>query len=84
MYVKKESLKNYPKFQPRCKNFPELASKSCEIQPDPEDSCCKIMTCPDPKAMDDLKPVGLPFDGCTYKNTTYKQVRFFNFILKTV
>jgi hypothetical protein len=42
------------------------------------------MTCPDPKAMDDLKPVGLPFDGCTYKNTTYKQVRFFNFILKTV
>jgi hypothetical protein len=33
------------------------------------------MFCPDPKAMDDLKPVGLPFDGCQYKNLTYKQVR---------
>ena len=60
--------------QPRCKNFPEVASKNCELGPDPEDSCCKVMTCPDPKSMDDLKPVGLPFDGCTYKNTTYKQV----------
>ena len=60
--------------QPRCKSFPELASRKCELVPDPEDPCCKIMICPDPKSMDSLKPVGLPFDGCTYKNTTYKQV----------
>ena len=35
------------------------------------------MFCPDPKAMDDLKPVSLPFDGCQYKNLTYKQVIIF-------
>jgi hypothetical protein len=62
-------------FQPRCKSFPDVGSLKCELRPDPEDSCCKVMFCPDPKAMDDLKPVGLPFDGCQYKNLTYKQVR---------
>jgi len=66
--------------QPRCKGIPDVASvKKCELRPDPEDSCCKVMFCPDPKAMDDLKPVTLPFDGCAYKNLTYKQVRKIRF-----
>ena len=61
--------------QPRCKPLPIDSEDKCELRPDAEDSCCKVMFCPDPEAMDDqdLKPVGLPFDGCLFKNATYAQ-----------
>ncbi len=39
------------------------------------------MYCPDPSAMDDLKPVSEPepFEGCVFKNTTYvKGQRFYD------
>ena len=35
----------------------------------------QVMFCPDPAggAMDGLKPIGLPFDGCVFKNGSYNQ-----------
>ncbi len=59
--------------QPRCKGLPEKVNDKCEIRKDPGDSCCEIMYCPDPEAMDDLKPVPEPFEGCLFKNETYIQ-----------
>jgi len=70
--------------QPRCKVLPEGATERCELRVDPDDSCCKVMHCPDPEAMDGLKnPVAVqlssPFDGCLFKNKTYaKDERFYD------
>ena len=59
--------------QPRCKQLPEVENVKCEVRPHPDDECCKVMYCPDPSAMDDLKPVPEPFEGCIFKNSTYNQ-----------
>ena len=59
--------------QPRCKAPPPPAETpgKCELRTDPEDDCCKVMYCPSPDDSD-LQPVGLPFDGCVFKNKTYE------------
>lgn len=61
--------------QPRCKPLPAATEEKCELRPDAEDECCKVMYCPDPSAIgdQDLKPVALPFDGCEFKNESYNQ-----------
>lgn len=64
--------------QPRCKVLPPDADTDdarCELRRDPEDDCCSVMFCPDPDAIESdlLKPVGLPFEGCLFKNATYNQ-----------
>ena len=65
--------------QPRCKQLPEAENEKCEVRPHPEDACCKAMYCPDPDAMDNLKPVPDPFEGCIFKNETYNPgQRFFD------
>lgn len=30
--------------------FPKASHADCELRPDPEDSCCQVMFCPDPDA----------------------------------
>lgn len=50
-----------------------MESEKCELRPDRDDECCKVMYCPDPSAMDDLKPVPEPFEGCVFKNATYEK-----------
>ena len=65
--------------QPRCKQLPEAENDKCEVRSHPEDACCKAMYCPDPDAMDNLKPVPDPFEGCIFKNETYNPgQRFFD------
>ena len=50
-------------------------NKACELRPDPKDSCCKVMHCPDPNDIGhDAKPVGLSFDGCVHKKESYTKV----------
>ena len=51
-------------------------NKACELRPDPKDSCCKVMHCPDPNDIGhDAKPVGLSFDGCVHKKESYTKVK---------
>ena len=62
--------------QPRCEVLPEEVNKACELRPDPKDSCCKVMHCPDPNDIGhDAKPVGLSFDGCVHKKESYTKVK---------
>ena len=71
--------RTYLILQPRCKQLPEAENEKCEVRPHPEDACCKAMYCPDPDAMDNLKPVPDPFEGCIFKNETYNPgQRFFD------
>ena len=45
------------------------------MKPDPKDSCCKVMYCPDPSSVGhDTKQVGLSFDGCVHKKASYTKV----------
>ena len=30
--------------------FPKASHADCELRPDPDDSCCQVMFCPDPDA----------------------------------
>ena len=65
--------------QPRCEVLPEEANKDCELRPDPKDSCCNVMYCPDPNTLGhDSKPVGLSFDGCVHKKNSYTKVKLIN------
>jgi hypothetical protein len=59
--------------QPRCKLITENVDSRCELKPDPEDSCCQTMVCPTDNNNTDILQPSLPFDGCVFKNVTYKE-----------
>ena len=50
-----------------------MENEKCEVRPHPDDECCKVMYCPDPKAMDGdlLKQVPDPSKVCVFKNKIY-------------
>ena len=56
----------------RCKIITENVDESCELTPDPNDSCCQIMVCPSVVSSSVLQP-SLPTDGCQFKNSTYSK-----------
>eukprot|EP00096_Caligus_rogercresseyi_P011409 TRINITY_DN4478_c0_g1_i1.p1 TRINITY_DN4478_c0_g1~~TRINITY_DN4478_c0_g1_i1.p1 ORF type:complete len:1447 (-),score=380.43 TRINITY_DN4478_c0_g1_i1:293-4633(-) len=65
--------------QPRCKNIPSATIEGCELRTDTEDDCCQVLYCPSPNSENDLKPVIVPFDGCIFKNASYRiKERFYD------
>ncbi|XP_040573010.1 uncharacterized protein sas isoform X2 [Lepeophtheirus salmonis] len=65
--------------QPRCKNIPSAKIEGCELRTDTEDDCCQVLYCPSPNSENDLKPVIVPFDGCIFKNESYRiKERFYD------
>ncbi|CAB4068326.1 Putative epidermal cell surface receptor [Lepeophtheirus salmonis] len=64
--------------QPRCKNIPSAKIEGCELRTDTEDDCCQVLYCPSPNSENDLKPVIVPFDGCIFKNESYRISGFYD------